>query len=116
MNSHEEKLAALKAIQQTILNCERMVPKFADGTAQATLLKNRIQALRVAKQLIESNGDCTLSSEAVTAARAPIASIIHKTSVARAKYEVGSAMDRRTRPLLDAMIMAQTYLEDFDVR
>ncbi|GEK28589.1 hypothetical protein [Furfurilactobacillus siliginis] len=113
MTLNSEAQAALKVIQQTITKCERMVPKFAEGTAQATLLKNRIQALQVARQLIVGDGTA-VTGDQVMAAKAPIASIIHKTRTARAKYDVDSLMDRRTRPLLAAMLVAQAYLEDFN--
>lgn len=48
----EELLEALKVITSTISNCEKMQPKFPEGTSQHTLLKNIIKAMNISKQLI----------------------------------------------------------------
>jgi len=45
--------AALQLICTTINNCEKMQLKFAEGTSQHSLLKNRIKALYISKALIE---------------------------------------------------------------
>ena len=49
----EELKEALKVVTSSIRNCEKMHPKFAEGTSQHTLLKNRIKALYISKSLIE---------------------------------------------------------------
>jgi len=41
--SAEELKKALQVVSSTIKNCEKMQPKFDKGTAQHTLLKNRMQ-------------------------------------------------------------------------
>ena len=38
---------ALKVLTSIIARCERTLPKFVPGTSQHTLLKNRIQALKI---------------------------------------------------------------------
>lgn len=45
--------AALQLISSTISKCEKMQLKFAEGTSQHSLLKNRIKALYISKALIE---------------------------------------------------------------
>ncbi len=45
---------ALRAIQSLISKCEKVEPKLRPGTSQATLLKNRIRALKIAAELLEA--------------------------------------------------------------
>lgn len=48
----EDLAGALKVVDSTISNCEKIQPKFSEGTSQHTLLKNRIKALYISKALI----------------------------------------------------------------
>ena len=48
----KELEAALAAIISMINKCEKVSPKLKEGSAQATLLKNRIKALHIASSLI----------------------------------------------------------------
>ena len=48
----EQLESAHKEIVAIIRKCENMEGKFAAGTSQHTLLKNRLFSMRVAKQLI----------------------------------------------------------------
>ena len=43
---------ALKVVDSTISNCEKIQPKFSEGTSQHTLLKSKIWALYISKALI----------------------------------------------------------------
>lgn len=38
----EELIESLNVIDSTIRNCEKIHPKFSEGTSQHTLLKNRV--------------------------------------------------------------------------
>lgn len=51
--SKEELGEALRAISSLLSKCEKVQPKLRPGSAQLTLLRNRIKALRVAEALIE---------------------------------------------------------------
>lgn len=79
------ELQALQIYAATIKNCQRMQPKFAAGTAQASLLTNRIRALRVITALVGQT-EARFDAATLAAAVAPIDSIIHKTTAARGKY------------------------------
>jgi hypothetical protein len=48
----EELKEELRIILSTISNCEKIQPKFHEGTPQHTLLKNRIKAINISKSLI----------------------------------------------------------------
>lgn len=49
----DELKEALRAIVSTISKCEKVLPKLKENSAQQTLLKRRIKALRIAADLIE---------------------------------------------------------------
>jgi hypothetical protein len=49
----EELTDALRPIISIISKCEKAQLKFAEGTSQHTLLKNRIKAMYLSKALIE---------------------------------------------------------------
>ena len=51
--SKEELSEALRAISSLVSKCEKVRPKLRPGSAQLTLLRNRIKALRVAEALIK---------------------------------------------------------------
>ena len=55
--SQKELDAALQLISSTISKCEKMQLKFAEGTSQHSLLKNRIKALYISKALIENDSN-----------------------------------------------------------
>lgn len=48
----EEVEEALRIISSSIIRCEKIQPKFVEGTSQHTLLKNRIKAMYISKSLI----------------------------------------------------------------
>lgn len=48
----EELVEAQRAIVSLIGKCEKTLPKLREGSSQATLLKNRIKALRISSALI----------------------------------------------------------------
>lgn len=50
--TREELVEALRVVSSTISKCEKMQLKFAEGTSQHTLLKNRIKAMYISKSLI----------------------------------------------------------------
>lgn len=104
----DQRTAALKIYAATIQNCQRLQPKFAPGTAQATLLVNRIAALQVVSALVSGQ---VPSLPQMTASVAPIQSIIHKTTVARAKYAPETAMYRRLTPMIAAMTLGLKVLQ-----
>ncbi|MHC1682950.1 MAG: hypothetical protein AB6733_08380 [Clostridiaceae bacterium] len=51
--TREELAEALSVVTSTISNCEKAQIKFAVGTSQHTLLKNRLKALYISKSLIK---------------------------------------------------------------
>lgn len=101
----EQKNEALKVYATTITNCQKMQPKFAPGTAQATLLINRINALQVATTVVGGDQQL-LTDQELNAAIAPLASILHKTTKARSKYQPAAPTYQRLTPMIEAMVIA----------
>ncbi len=55
--SKEELAEALRAINSTIMKCEKIRPKLAAGTPQHTLLTRRLEAFAIAVTLIKRELD-----------------------------------------------------------
>lgn len=110
--SQQTQAAALKEVTSIITRCERVQPKFAPGTAQHTLLKNRIQALRIAAALLGETGAGGYPAQELSAALEPLASIVRKCTKAQAKYAPGSAQHRRFHGTITAMALSCTCIEN----
>ena len=119
--TNEELTEALREIALTISKCEKMQGKFAEGTSQYSLLRNRIKAMVVSKLLIESElsqkeqmtddlGQYT--KEELTEALRPVVSIISKCEKAQVKLDEGTSHYRRLENLIKATDIAKALIED----
>ncbi|MDR0964979.1 MAG: hypothetical protein LBM75_00455 [Myxococcales bacterium] len=82
---------ALQSIASMIDRSERAREKFAEGTPQHTLQKNRIHALKVARSLISENGvSIAFEKDELKRAIAPIDSLMSKSDKALTKLAPGS--------------------------
>lgn len=103
---------ALKIISSTISKCEKAQLKFAAGTSQHSLLKNRIKALYISQSLILDDGSIrTYTQEELKKALPPVASIISKTEKAQSKYERENAQYRRFEPIINAMQISEVLIK-----
>lgn len=64
MYTEKELIAAKQAIDSMCRKCETIEPKLKVGSAQQSLLRHRIQALRIASDLIQQQ--LTLDMSTVT--------------------------------------------------
>lgn len=105
--------AALQLISSTISKCEKMQLKFAEGTSQHSLLKNRIKALYISKALIENDNNIGMYTQSdLEKALPPVLSIINKTEKAQMKYDMGTAQYRRFAPIISAMYISKDFIEN----
>ncbi len=106
--TREELADALQVVYSTIANCEKMQPKFAEGTSQHTLLKNRIKALYISKALISDEDiiDKYAKEELIDSLR-PIASVISKCEKGQAKFDKSSPHYTRFNKLINAMYISK---------
>lgn len=112
-STKEELAEALKVVVSTISNCEKILPKFSEGTSQHTLLQNRIKALYISKALITEKSDNELySKEELNVSLNPIVSIINKCVAGQRKHEMGSVHYKRFQKIIDAMSTSKTLILD----
>lgn len=111
--SQEEIQSAIKVVTSTISKCQKMQPKFIEGSSQYSLMKNRIKALQISKCLLDNDGSILeYSKEELEEALTPVISIINKTEKAQSKYEEGSTQYKRFSPLIAAMHIAKSLIAD----
>ncbi|BDR76115.1 hypothetical protein [Clostridium tetani] len=111
--SQKELEDALKFISSTISKCEKMKLKFEEGTSQYSLLKHRIMALYISKDLIENDCDMGQYTQLdLEKALPPVVSIINKTEKARSKYIEGTAQYKRFTPIIRAMHIAKDFIQN----
>ncbi|MEG6520712.1 hypothetical protein [Desulfotomaculum sp. 1211_IL3151] len=106
---------ALQAIASMIERGEKAQEKFAPGTSQYTLQKNRIKALYIASSLIKkelAKHDATdkYTKEDLEKALAPIASLISKSEKAQKKLAQGTWQHTMLEDNLKALYLASPLL------
>ena len=111
--TREELVEALQAVSSTISKCEKMQLKFAEGTSQHTLLKNRIKAMYISKSLItdENVMDKYTKEELIEALR-PVSSIISKCEKAQLKFAEGTSHHTRLKNIIKAMYISKSLITD----
>lgn len=111
--TREELVEVLQVVASTISKCEKMQPKFAEGTSQNTLLKNRIKALYISKSLITDEDVMdTYTKEELIKALPPVTSIISKCEKAQLKSEEGTANHTRLENIIKAMYISKALITD----
>ncbi len=106
---------ALLAITSMISKTEKAKGKFAQGTSQHTLQKNRLKALNIAsalilKELAESDVLDYYKKEDFKKALAPIASLIRKSEKAQKKLAQGTWQQTMLSNNLKALYIASPLL------
>ena len=109
--TEKELQEALRIVSSTINQCEKTQLKFAVGTSQHTLLKNRIKALYISKFLIEDGSvmDKYTKEELIEALR-PISSIISKCEKALIKHVEGTSHHTRLNKIIKAMVVSKEFI------
>ena len=109
----EELIEALQVVSSTISKCEKIQPKFAEGTSQHTLLKNRIKAMYISKSLItDENVTGKYTKEELIEALRPVSSVISKCEKAQLKFEDGTSHHKRLKNIIKAMYISKSLITD----
>ncbi|MBY0754184.1 hypothetical protein K5V21_01815 [Clostridium sardiniense] len=109
----EESKDVLKVVSSTISRCEKMHPKFVEGTSQHTLLKNRLKALYISRSLITNEGIMgKYTKEELTKALTPVSSIISKCEKAQSKFEEGTSNYSRFNKIIRAMYISKLLITE----
>ena len=109
--SRDEFSDALQVVSSTISKCEKIHPKFAEGTSQYTILKNRIKAMYISRALITS--DCEIerySKEELIYALKPVSSVISKCETGQRKHEMEATQYKRFQKIIDAMNISKMLI------
>ncbi len=111
--TREELIEALQVVSSTISKCEKIQPKFVEGTSQHTLLKNRIKAMYISKSLItdENVMDKYTKEELIEALR-PVSSIISKCEKAQLKFAEGTYHHILFKNIIKAMYISKSLMTD----
>ena len=109
----EELLDSLQVVTSTINKCEKIQPKFAVGTSQHTLLKNRIKAMYISKSLITNESIIDkYTKEELIEALPPVSSIINKCEKAQLKFAEGNTNHTRFKNIINAMFISKSLIID----
>ncbi|WP_312649677.1 hypothetical protein [Aminipila sp.] len=111
--TREELEETLKILFSVISRCEKIQPKFVEGTSQHTLLKNRIKALYISKSLItDENTMEKYIKEELVEALSPVSSIISKCEKAQQKFAEGTSNNTRFKKMIKAMYISKALITD----
>ncbi|MBM7704342.1 hypothetical protein [Metabacillus iocasae] len=111
--SKEAVTQALRVVDSSIRNCENMQPKFAEGTSQHTLLKNRIKALSIAKSCLTDEPVLNhYTKDEVREALQPLSSIIRKCEKATRTLAQGTPAHTRCEKIIKAMCISKALITD----
>jgi flagellar hook-basal body complex protein FliE len=111
--TREELEEALQVVSSTISKCEKMQLKFAEGTSQHTLLKNRLKAMYISKSLIaDENVIDKYTKEELIEALRPVSSIISKCEKAQLKFAEGTSHHTRFKNMINAMYISKSLITD----
>lgn len=109
----EELEEALRVVSATISKCENIQLKFAVGTSQHSLLKNRIKALYISKSLlIDDDVKDKYTKEELIESISPVSSIISKCEKAQLKFVEGSSHYNRFKDIIKAMYISKSLISD----
>ena len=109
----EELSEALRIVSSTISKCEKMQPKFPEGTSQHSLLKNRIKAMYISKALItDENVMDKYTKDELIEALHPVSSIISKCEKAQLKFVEGTSHHTRFMNIINAMYISKALITD----
>ncbi len=125
---YENLSIAYKEVVSTIRKCEQIQPKFKIGSAQFSLLENRIKAMYISKLLIDNelvnyidNSNQTLirisvyeyfTKSDIQASLRPVLSIIHKCESAQIKHHKETLYYKRLANIINSMNICKLLIED----
>lgn len=111
--SREELVEALHVVASIISKCEKMQLKFAEGTSQHTLLRNRIKAMYISLALItDENVEDKYTKKELIDALTPVTSIISKCEKAQLKSAEGTAYNSRLKNIIEAMYISKALISN----
>lgn len=108
--TNEELLVALQVVSSTISKCEKIQPKFLEGTSQHTLLKNRIKAMYISKSLIAGENMGKYTKQELLEALPPVSSIISKCEKAQLNFLEGTVNHTNLKKTIIPMYLSKSLI------
>jgi len=90
-------------ISTIIANCEKMLPKFAKGSPQYSLLTNRLKALHISRIVLSQEGVPDNQLPDLDDVLKPLISILNKCRKAQTKHDQTSKSYARLDKIANAM-------------
>ena len=106
----DKQKSTLKIIDSSLASCEKVRGKLKEGSSQLSLNTNRLQALYLAKEILQ-NTDCDADRQQIEQALIQITSIRRKSETGLAHAKAGSATYTRFQRLVEAMDVVLQGLE-----
>jgi hypothetical protein len=107
----EDLTETLMMVDSIFGRCERMLGKFPEGSSQHSLLKNRLKALTIAKDLLaKEDNQVVYDEKELTAALESVTSIMAKCESAQQKHPEGSTNFLRFQKIKKAMAIIKTQI------
>lgn len=110
--AQSQRQDALAVVDSSIRRCQQVQPKFAPGSSQHSLLRNRLRALSAAKALLLGETPEGYTEADLKAALPPLASIRRKCSKAQEKHPPGSPFFTRFERTIRAMEVAEALVKE----
>lgn len=102
---------ALQVVISTISKCEKQQQKFLEGSSSHTLLRNRIKAMYISKELLSEDPErMKYSQDDLVQALKPVESIINKCEAGQKKYSAEAPLYKRFQKIIDAMTVAKALI------
>ncbi len=102
---------AIRVVESSITNCEKVQPKLKEGSPQLSLSKNRLQALYIVKSLLLGNEEKFTKAE-LEKSVTQITSIKSKSVTGIGNAKAGSATYTRFNKIIDAMDIVLDFLQN----
>lgn len=106
-----DAIKSVEVINSLIQRCENAQLKFNSGTSQHSLLRNRLNALYIAKAFISNQNINQITDEELEKALPPIASIISKCEKAQSKYSEGTTQYKRYINIIVTMTASKSLID-----
>jgi RimJ/RimL family protein N-acetyltransferase len=116
-HSAQEHYEALRPIDSLISKSDKAQQKVAPGTWQHTMLRDNVNALRIARSLMteETDDDRDVTHEELREALRAFASMVERTEKSQAKFPAGTSQHSLQRNRLAALRVGEAFVKaEFD--
>ena len=111
--TREELSEALQIVSLSISKGEKMLPQFAEGIDQHTLLKGRLRSMYISKALLTNeNIKDKYTREELIEALGPVSSVISECEKAQQSFAEGTSNHARLNSIIKSMCILKSLISD----